>query len=181
MAMFVKWMVRALAALNSNARKGQVAAAMACGVLLALVPSGNLAWMVLFFLTFFFKLHYGMQMLTLAVLKLAAPLLAPALDALGWAILNAPALEPAFTALSSVPVAPLTRFNNTLVMGGLVAGLVLWLPLFFGFRALVAGYRSRFAPRVKASRLYKAFMKLPLVTKISGALASVSRLGEALQ
>lgn len=177
----IKWIANALAALNSNARKEQVAAGMACGALLALVPAGNLLWIGLFALTFFFKIHYGLQMIALAVLKLAAPLFAPALDAIGWAVLNAEALRPFFTALSEAPIAPLTRFNNTLVMGGLVAGLALWLPLFFAFRGLVALYRARLAPRIRASRLYKAFRKIPVVDKISSALSSILRLGGALE
>lgn len=179
--MFITWIVKALAALNSNARKGQVAAGMACGALLAMVPSGNLLWIALFVLTFFFKLHYGMQVLSLAVFRLAYPLYAPALDALGWLILNAPTLRPLFTALADAPIAPLTRFNDTLVAGGLAAGLALWLPLFLGFRALVAAYRAKLAPRIMDAKWYKAFMKIPLVSRISGGVASVARLGDALR
>jgi len=179
--MFIKWIARALAALNSNAKKEQIAAGMACGVLLALVPAGNLVWIALFALSFFFKIHYGLQMITLAAFKLAAPLFAPGLDALGLAVLRAGPLQPFFIALADAPVAPLTRFNNTIVMGGLVAGLALWIPLFFAFRALVALYRTRLAPRVSGSKAYKAFMKIPLVAKISKAAGAVANLRGALE
>ncbi len=179
--MLVTLISKILTALNSNVKKEQIAAGMSCGVLLALVPAGNLLWILLFTLTFFFKIHYGMQMLVLAVLKLALPLFAPLLDALGWAILNMDALAAFLGALYNAPLAPFTRFYNSLVMGGLVAGLVLWLPLFLAFGALIAWYRAKMAPRVTQSRAYRAFMKIPLINSIAGACSSLSKLRGALQ
>ncbi|PKL24141.1 MAG: DUF2062 domain-containing protein [Spirochaetae bacterium HGW-Spirochaetae-3] len=179
--MFMKWIARALAALNSNAKKEQIAAGIACGVLLALVPSGNLLWIFLFGLFFFFKIHYGLQIIALAACKLAAPLFASGLDALGWAVLHSDPLQPFFVALADAPIAPLTRFNNTVVMGGLVAGIALWLPLFFAFRALVALYRARLAPRIAGSKAYGAFMKIPLVARLSKATSAVTKLRGALE
>lgn len=174
----LKLIARFFAALNSNAKKEQIAAGLACGLLLGLIPAGNLLWVALFALTFFFKLHYGMQMLSLALFKLVAVLAAPLLDALGWAILNLNALRPAFIALAELPIAPLTRFNNTLVMGGLVAGLILWVPAFFGFRALVSLYRAKLLPKLERTKFYKAFMKLPGVAKLAGSVASLSGMGK---
>ncbi|MBN1519131.1 MAG: TIGR03546 family protein [Spirochaetales bacterium] len=172
--MFIKMIARLFATLNSNASRGQVAAGMASGLLLALVPAGNLLWIVLFLLIFFTKVHYGMTLLVSAVFKLVLPLLGGPLDALGWAVLTAPALKPLFTSLNALPVAPLTRFNNTLVMGGLVAGLALWLPAYFGFRILVGLYRERWAERIASSKLGKAIKKLPLVGSIAKAVAGIS-------
>jgi hypothetical protein len=44
-------MIRGIAylvvALNANTRPGEIAAGAACGVLLALIPGGNLLWIVL--------------------------------------------------------------------------------------------------------------------------------------
>jgi len=177
--MFVTWISKILTALNSNVKKEQIAAGLACGVLLALMPAGNLLWILLFTLTFFFRINYGMQMLALAILKLAAPLYSPLLDGLGWAILNAKSLSGFYATLYNAP--PFTRFYNSVVMGGLVAGLVLWVPLFFAFRALVAWYRAKMAPRVTQSRIYKAFMKIPLIKSISGTCSSLSKLSGALQ
>lgn len=40
--------------------------------MLALLPAGNLLWIVLFLLLFLSKAHYGMALAALAVFKLAA-------------------------------------------------------------------------------------------------------------
>ncbi len=174
--MFLKIVARVLVTLNSNKNAAQVAAGFASGVLLALIPAGNLVWISLFLILFLTKAHYGTAMAALAVVKLAAPLLAVPLDALGWTILNAEALRPAFTNLYGLPVAPLTRFNNTLVMGGLAAGVLLWAPVFLAARIGVSAYRTRVAPRFAESRLAKAIKRLPWAGKLAKAVSAASRI-----
>jgi uncharacterized protein (TIGR03546 family) len=170
----IKMIVRALVALNSNVKREQIAAGFAFGLLFALLPAGNLLWLALFVATFFFKVNYALQVLVALVLSPFRLLLGSALDSLGWAILNAPLLRAPFTALYNAPIAPLTRFNNTMVMGGLAAGLVLWLPAFFAMRAFVSLYRTKLAPRIADSKLYKAFQKLPLVGSVTKATKALS-------
>ena len=53
--MFIKKIARLIVALNSNVSRGQIAAGMATGLLLALVPSGNLLWIALFFVSFILR------------------------------------------------------------------------------------------------------------------------------
>jgi uncharacterized protein (TIGR03546 family) len=176
----IKAIAKALIALNSNVRKEQIAAGFAWGILLALVPAGNLLWFALFILSFFFKINYGMQLLTMVVVKLFRLALIPAIDALGWELLHIDQLRPTFTMLYNLPIAPLTRFNNTLVAGGLALGIVLWIPLFFAMRAFVVVYRAKVAPKIAESKLYKAFIKLPLVKKLASAVNSATELAGAL-
>ena len=69
--------------LNANTRPGEIAAGAAFGLLLALLPGGNLLWFALFVLTFFLKLNMAMQFVVLGLLRLIAPLVDPALDSPG--------------------------------------------------------------------------------------------------
>ncbi len=172
----IKTLARVLVALNTNVRKEYIASGFAWGLLLALVPAGNLVWILLFFISFFLKNNQAFQLLTIALLKIVLPLAAPLLDALGYAILTAGALQGVLTALYNLPIAPLTRFNNTLVMGGLVAGLVLWLPAFLAIRAAVPAYRNKLAPRIIGSKAYKAVLRLPLISSLAKAIASAADL-----
>jgi uncharacterized protein (TIGR03546 family) len=176
----IKAIAKALIALNTNVRKEQIAAGFAWGILLALVPVGNILWFALFILTFFFKINSGMQLFTIVIVKLFRLALIPAIDAVGWALLNIGELRPTYTMLYNLPIAPLTRFNNTLVAGGLVIGIILWLPLFFAMRAFVVVYRAKIAPKIAESKVYKAFIKLPLVKKLQNAISSAMELSEAL-
>lgn len=167
----LKRLVGLLMALNSNAKASQLAAGFACGLLLAIVPSANLLWFIIFAITFFLKIHRGMQLLIIALFKLIAPLAAVYLDRLGYAVLTFEPLQGFFTSLYNMPLAPFTRFNTTLVTGGLSAGLLLWLPVFLLILLLVKVYRAKLAPLWANSKLARHLKKLPLLQKISALAA----------
>ena len=154
-------------ALNGNVSKAQLAAGFACGVLLALIPAGNLLWIALYLVFMFFKINAAAEFLTIGILKLAYGAFAPLTDAAGWSILGSPALQGFFTRLYNTPIVPFTRFNNSLVMGGLAVGLGAWIPLFILFFILIGLYRRRISPRLKNSGFYKAIAKHPFVQKLA--------------
>jgi uncharacterized protein (TIGR03546 family) len=177
-------MIRVIAqffiALNSNVKKTQIAAGFSWGVLLGLLPSGNVVWFALFLLSLFFKHNQGSKLVVLAILKIVMPLLYPYTDELGWVFLHIEALRPVFTRLYNMPFVPWTRFNNTLIAGGLAAGVVLWIPVFVLITLLIPLYRNSFVPRITNSKVYKAFKKFPLVAKISEKVISLKEIQSAL-
>jgi len=172
--MFVRGIVRLIAELNSKKGAGEIAGGAAFGLLLALVPAGNLLWATLLLVTWFLKVNFAVEMLVVALLKLVLPLVDPALDTLGYAVLTLPPLQGPFTALHNLPLVPFSRFNNSVVMGGLLAGIALWAPVYMLFKAFVRLYRERAQPRIEASRLYKWFRKLPLVERAVALAAKAS-------
>ena len=174
--MLVKLIARVVVALNANSRPGEMAAGAAMGLLLALVPGGNLLWAGLFALAFFLKINLAAMFLFLALFRLLAPLADGSLDRLGAVILSLPLLRGMFTGLYNLPLVPFTRFNNTVVMGGLVAGLVLFVPVFVLIRMLVGLYRRRLRERIAQSRLGQAVRRVPLFAAVGRA---VDRLGGA--
>jgi len=118
--------------------------------------------------------------LLLGIFRLVVPFADPVLDVLGYLVLSAPALAAAFTALQNAPVVPWTRFNDTVVMGGFVAAVVLWVPVFLAFIALVKVYRAKLRERIANSRIARAIAKVPLFVtlgKAIGAVGSAAGLG----
>lgn len=169
----IKALARLIVSLNANSRPAEIAAGAAFGVILALVPGGNLLWYAFFVLAFLVKINLAATFLVLGLGRLVVSLADPALDALGWLVLTLPALEPAFTAIARSPVAGWTRFNDTVVMGGLVAGIVLWAPVHLLFLFLVKLYRRRIRKRIASSRLAKAIAKVPFVATLGKAIGAV--------
>jgi uncharacterized protein (TIGR03546 family) len=171
----IKTVAQFILALNGNVKKSQMAAGFAWGLLLGLVPAGNFFWVVLLAVSFFFHHNHGGKLVAMVVVKFFGPLLALPLDALGWAVLHVEVLQPLFTALYNMPFVPFTRFYNTLVAGGLVGGLVLWLPAFFLMLALVPLYRNTLAPKLRNLKLVKivtgAAARIPFVKAFSKALS----------
>ena len=149
--------------LNDNARRDQLAAGFAWGLLLGLVPSGNIIWFALFFVSLFLRHNQVAKLLMLALIKVFSGLLAQLMDTVGWQVLHIEALQPFYTTLYNMPLVPLTKFNNTLVAGGLVTGVVLWLPVFFLFFFLIPVYREKIAPVIRGSKLVTAIRKIPVV------------------
>lgn len=162
-------LTRVVAALNANRRPGEIASACSFAVLLALLPAGNLIWASLFVLVFLVKVNLGIALLLTAILSPMALLVDGILDTVGYAVLTVPALQSFFTWLYNAPLGPLTGFNQTLVPGALVAGIVLWIPVFFIARAFVQLYRNRLRVRIIRSPLVQWLAKLPIVRRLQGA------------
>ena len=160
--------------LNSNSRPGEMASAIAFGFLLALIPGGNLLWTLLFLLAFFLKHNMGSFFLSLLLFRLITPLFDPLLNNIGSFILEFSNLKGFFTFLYNLPLLSYTNFNNTIVMGALVAGIVLWFPVFLLFKSLVKLYRKKLAPKIADSKLVKALKKIPLLSKITKAVSKLS-------
>ena len=79
----------------------------------------------------------------MVILKLLSFIIAPLVDLVGWEILHIESLQPLYTSLYNMPFVPFTNFNNTLVAGGMVIGIVLWLPVYFLVLRLIPLYRER--------------------------------------
>ena len=152
--------------INANTRPGEIAAGLAFGFLLALQPGMTIVRIVILAFAFMLKINMPALFFSLLVFALASPVLDVPLDLLGGFVLGLPALGGLFTALYNMPLVPYTRFNDTLVMGGLVLGVLAWLPLFFLFRRLVQEYRNTLREKIVNSKAFKAFMKIPLIEKI---------------
>ncbi|MDR1506511.1 MAG: TIGR03546 family protein [Treponema sp.] len=169
----IKGIAQFIAALNGNLKRGQIASGFAWGVLFGLVPAGNFFWIALFVLSFFFRHHHGSKLLVMAIFKALFFAIAPLTDALGWEILHLESLEEFFTTLYNLPFVPFTGFNNTVVAGGLAAGIVLWIPVYFAVRALVPFYRKSLGPKVRNSKLVQNITKAPLISSILSTAHSI--------
>jgi uncharacterized protein (TIGR03546 family) len=166
----IKGIAKLIIALNGNVSKTQIAAGFAWGILLGLIPAGNPFWIALFLLSFFFTHHHGGKIAALAVLKVLYPLFVYQIDNLGWSILHIDSFIPLFTLLYNMPFVPFTKFNNTLVMGGVAAGIILWLPVFILFIALIPLFRNYVGPKIRNSKLVQKIVKFPLFSFIDNAI-----------
>ena len=171
----IKGIAKLVLALNGNVKKGQIAAGLAWGVLLGLVPAGNFFWIVLLLVSFFFNHHHGSKFLVMVLVKLLSPFIAIPIDLLGWEILHIKSLQPLFTSMYNMPFVPFTKFNNTLVAGGMVGGAVLALLLFFPFMLLVDLYRNTIGHKIRNSKVVKAIAKFPLFAAVDKAIAAMGK------
>lgn len=149
--------------LNANRAPGELAHAFALGMLLAFVPKGNLLWIFLFIVTFFFRINRGTLFLSIILGSIFIPLLDPLFDSTGYAILTHPALVPTFTKWLDTPFVAFTRFNNTIVMGALAWGIILYIPFYILARLFIRLWRNTLYQYFIRSKVYQLLIRIPLL------------------
>jgi uncharacterized protein (TIGR03546 family) len=145
-------------ALHSEGTPGQLAAGIALGSIMGLTPLVNVHNAVVFAAIVLLNVSFAGGMLGWALFVPIGFLLDPLFDWIGHALLLAEPLRGFWTSLYNVPVAPLTNFNNTIVLGSVVFALVFFVPLFVVTRWAVARYRVSVGARVRQSKFYRALM-----------------------
>ena len=176
--MIVSWIAKVFVAINSNKRTSEIAWAISVAFILALIPKGNLLWIALFVLTFFLKLNQAVEMVFIVIFNYSFKFLDRILDRIGYIILTIPNLEDFFTKLFNNSFFYLSKYYNSLVMGGLIVGLIMAFPIYFSSKFLVEIYRDKIREKIVNNKLVKAFMKQPLVAGIKRSLGSAVRFYE---
>lgn len=144
--------------LNSDTGTNQLASGLAIGVILGFSPFLSLQTFVVLFLIFFFRIQLGAAFLSAFFFKLVAFSIDPLANILGQSVLESSALLSLFQTLYNMPLIPLTRFNNSIVMGSGIIGLILSVPLFFVFKKLIVQYRLTVVERFKQTKIWKAWV-----------------------
>ncbi len=158
--------------LNSDTGRDQLAAGLACGIILGFAPFLSLQTFLVLILIFFFRIQMGAAFLSAFFFKFVAFLLDPIADILGRKVLETEGFRPLFVNLYNMPIVPLTRFNDSIVMGSFIVSVVLAIPGFFIFRHLIERYRIIVVARIRETKLWKAMT----ATKIYNWYASYEKL-----
>ncbi len=108
----------------------QLAAAVAFGALLGVVPHGNLLALAILIVVLSLRVNHAMAGITAIGVSFAATRLDAYSHAVGNHILTSPHLSDYGTRAWQLPVVPWTDLNNTVVMGSFVIGVVALLPIF---------------------------------------------------
>jgi uncharacterized protein (TIGR03546 family) len=130
----ILWTIKLL----SNVRKAiagrkyphQLAWAVAFGVLLGVVPHGNLLAIAILLVVLSLKLNHAMAGLTAVLVTFGATKLDPYSHELGNFVLTHPRLTEAATTVWELPLVAWTDLNNTVVLGSFLLGLGALLPIF---------------------------------------------------
>jgi len=142
--------------LNSETGHNQIAAGIAMGFILGMSPMLSLQAMLVFICLFLFRIQIGAAFLAAFFFKFIAWILDPLFDDFGRAVLGSESLSSLWTALYNMPIVPLTRFNNSIVMGSGIVAILLFPVIFFLSRSLILKYRETVVARFKETKVWKA-------------------------
>jgi uncharacterized protein (TIGR03546 family) len=162
MALILKQVFAFLKMLNSETGHNSLAAGIAAGFILGMSPMLSLQGILVLLCIFVFRIQMGAAFLAAFFFAFIAWTLDPAFHALGSAILEADGLQGLFTAMYNMPFVPLTRFNNSIVMGAGVLAVILSPVIYFASLFLIMKYRSTVLAWIKQTKIWKAFQATAL-------------------
>jgi uncharacterized protein (TIGR03546 family) len=136
--------------MRAGASPAQIAGGFAMGFLIGLMPFWTLQGVLIFCVVLLINVNLSAATFALFVASFIAFLFDPIFHDLGFYVLaSIPALRETWTVLYNMPMAPLTRFNNTVVMGSFISGILLLVPVYFGMKKLVVAYRTGIEEKIK--------------------------------
>ncbi len=143
--------------LNSDTGSNQIAAGVVCGMILGFSPVLSLQSLLVFIVMFFFRVQIGAAFMCAPLFAIPAYLLDPMFHSIGSKILEMEALQGAFTSLYNMPLIPMTRFNNSVVMGAGVVAILISPLVYFGALILIRTYRATVVARFQNTSVWKAW------------------------
>jgi uncharacterized protein (TIGR03546 family) len=125
--------MRSLLASNSP---HQLAAGCTLGMMIGLVPKGNLIVLVLCVLVFSLRVNKGMALVAAIVFAVLGPYADAFSHKLGLAVLSIDLFQPVYASVLCLPLGPWLGFHNTVVAGTLLMGLYVAYPVYWAVRAI---------------------------------------------
>lgn len=128
------WLIRQLLSIRQviagRNHPHQLAWGLALGVLVGVVPHGNLLAVALIAGVLALRINHAMATLTGVAVAFSATALDPYTHLIGRYVLTHPELQTAWAQAWQLPLVPWTDINNTVVMGSLLLGLGAVLPTY---------------------------------------------------
>jgi uncharacterized protein (TIGR03546 family) len=157
MTILIKQIIQLINLLHSETETRPIAYGVAMGFILGMTPAFSLQTVLVFLLLFVFRIQIGAAFLTAFFFKFIAFFLDPVFHSVGAAVLETESLKPLFTTLYNMPIVPLTRFNNSIVMGSGVLSILLAPIVYFLAKLSVSKYRSTVVAYVSETKYWKYF------------------------
>lgn len=127
----------------------QMSYGLALGVLLGVVPKGNLLAVVLGFWIAATRVNLAITACAAVAATFASSWFDTPFDQIGGYVLNQPALREFWDAVYDTPMMPWTDFNNSIVMGSFICGVLLIWPVHRVSRPVFQKYSEKIARHIR--------------------------------
>jgi len=155
MTILLKQIFSLLRLLNSENGAKPIALGLSLGFILGLSPWLSLQGIFIILLIVIFRVQAGAALLSAFFFRFVAYLLDPVFHKIGYMILKNKSWESFFTNLYNMPILPYTRFNNTVVMGSGIVGIILSPFVYFLFYFLVKKYKKTVVAKFEKTKFWK--------------------------
>jgi len=133
---------RVVSGLLASDSPSQLAAGFTLGMVIGLVPKGNLIAVSLCVLLFSLRINKGLALAAAVLFSFVSPLADAFSHKLGLIVLGANSLQATYASVFNFPLGPWLGLNNTVVTGSLLVGLYIAYPVYWAVRTLSAWLQS---------------------------------------
>ncbi len=169
--MFVlQFISKLIKVLRSGESPNLIAGGFTMGFVVGITPFLTLQNILIILVAILTKVNLASVFFAIFLFSFVAYIFDPAFHHFGFFLLaQIENIKPIWTLVYNWPVAPFTRFYNTVVMGSLTVALFLAYPVFLLARMGIIAYRkswgekienSKFVKAVKGSSLFKWYLKI---------------------
>jgi len=148
-------LTKLLSIVNSNKEPGEIALGVIFGMFAGFLLLAPFNAVIIFVFVLLLNVNTAAFFLFMGIFKLATLIVDPLGDIIGRAVLTAPFMEPLFSAMSNLPLIPFTGFNNTVIMGDFIIGILLAVPAWIACMKLIKYYRDNMMENVKKFGIIK--------------------------
>jgi len=167
----LKMLKKIIVIFQSDISPDQIAWGFALGAILGLVPNFMMK-ICLFAVIMLFRVNLTSALIACTLFSIIGFAADPLLDKVGYIFLiNIKVLKPFYTWLYNLPLVPFTKFNNTVVMGSLIAGILLIVPNGIFAKKMLVYYRENYRDKVAQWKLVK------LLNTALNATAIIKKIG----
>lgn len=162
-------LAKLLKALNSDASPSQISLAVSLALIVALTPFFSWHNALVLLIALVVRVNLSAFLVALAGLSVLAWFIDPFSVSIGTQLLTAPGLQETWVSMYQNDFLRITKFNHTLVLGGLVVSLIAFIPVYFLSRFLVVQYRAKvlawverlwIARFLKGSKFYRIYQSI---------------------
>ncbi len=167
----IRMLANLLKVLNSENDPAQISLAFCFSMLSGFLPFFSPINLVILFIVFALRVNLSAYLLGTAFFTGVAYLLDPLFHPVGLAVLTSPSLEGLWTSMYNSTIWRIQKFNNSIVMGSFIVGVILFIPLFLLSNALIRRYREHILEWVRKTPLMKMITAsnfYHIYTKVSG-------------
>jgi uncharacterized protein (TIGR03546 family) len=162
---FLKTLKNIIVMFQTDISPNQIAWGFALGAILGLIPNMFMK-LVLFIVIMLFRVNISAALIGCSLYAIVSYPLDFIFDCIGYTVLNINLLNSFYTWLYNLPIVPFTHFNNTVVMGSLVVGLILLVPNGVFAKKFLVYYRTNLKDKISKWKIVKILSSSILVTKI---------------
>ncbi|MEN1681258.1 MAG: TIGR03546 family protein [Planctomycetota bacterium] len=152
--------------ITANDSSRQIAAGVALGMMLGLVPKGNLIALALGVLLCALRVNKTAGVMAAAAFSAVSVALDTFTHRLGAHLLKVESLQGFYAWLYDQPLGPWIGFNNTVVLGSLVLGVYLAYPCYVAAESLLARIQAPIAAWIKRFKLARWLLGVDVSSRL---------------